>query len=423
MGWLEQLQQASFRGVTFQVDTSTDYVGREKVLREYPFQDLPTIQDMGGVSKPGSFSAYVFGEDCFERRDALIRALNKPGAGDLVHPWMGLMRVEIIGAVPVRHSTQEGGVVRFDIEFCRAEATRYPQATANTSRTVLGIVNQARLNAIIDFARRFNVDGITGWAVVSSLGAVSQAVTAINDAVGSMITKPVGLVAFETQIRLFRNVLGELIYTPESVAGGILGLMNSLSDIGDNRLGQNGSTPSDSEAITMAGSRFVDGLNRQQTLFDWHANYSASPYSTPTRTQEQDNYTAIETLVQVGSVLAVAETISSTDFTQHWNYVEAMQWRNTLNIAFQHLLERSDSVVYQDIANLMAGVSNDLVTRSRHLGRVTAIQTRNVHMPALLVSYEQYGDINYADEIVRNNRIQHPLFIEPASTLELISHA
>ncbi|WP_405023326.1 DNA circularization N-terminal domain-containing protein, partial [Limnohabitans sp.] len=42
MSWIDELQQASFRGVPFHVETTERKPGFHTVLRDYPFQDLPT---------------------------------------------------------------------------------------------------------------------------------------------------------------------------------------------------------------------------------------------------------------------------------------------------------------------------------------------------------------------------------------------
>ena len=45
--WLDQLRTASWRDVSFQVDTIEMTDGDNTVMREYPFQDLPTVFRMG----------------------------------------------------------------------------------------------------------------------------------------------------------------------------------------------------------------------------------------------------------------------------------------------------------------------------------------------------------------------------------------
>ena len=58
--WLEQLLPASFRGVPFQVDTIEHQAGDNVVLREYPFQDLPTVFRMGEAAEEIKFFDFAF---------------------------------------------------------------------------------------------------------------------------------------------------------------------------------------------------------------------------------------------------------------------------------------------------------------------------------------------------------------------------
>ncbi|MFD2451713.1 DNA circularization N-terminal domain-containing protein [Ideonella paludis] len=131
MAWLDQLRPASFRGVPFQVDTIEHLAGDNVVLREYPFQDLPTVFRMGEAAEEIKLSAYVIGEDYIEQRDALRQVLS--GQGELVHPTAGRMLVYVAGRFTTREApTAEGGVCRFDLTFIRAEARRYPTQGPNT---------------------------------------------------------------------------------------------------------------------------------------------------------------------------------------------------------------------------------------------------------------------------------------------------
>jgi hypothetical protein len=276
-------------------------------------------------------------------------------------------------------------------------------------------VLQARLKAIEDFAKKYSVDNLAGWATQNCLGSVTQAMSDIRGTLDTLISVPAGyLAAVDTQFRLFGNVLGSL--SPVDLGGGLMGLVSSLSDF---------SLASGSNAgsgATVDRTLLNSTLKRHQTLFNWSANYEPSPFQTPTRVQEAANFSAIETLIQTGAVLSAAELISTTDFPESWNYVEAMQWRATLNSAFQRLLGVVESNAYQDVLEAMTAVSEDIVTRSRHLGRVSTLRTPHAEQSALLVSYRHYGTLDYADEIVSNNAIAHPLFIPAASVLQVISH-
>lgn len=83
-------------------------------------------EDLGKVTFRPSITAYVVGDDCFDQRDRLIDALNKPGPGTLVHPTYGELKVCVDGEVRVSTSKSEGRIVRFDLKFVEAGELSYP---------------------------------------------------------------------------------------------------------------------------------------------------------------------------------------------------------------------------------------------------------------------------------------------------------
>lgn len=83
-------------------------------------------EDLGKITFRPSITAYVVGDDCFDQRDRLIDALNKPGPGTLVHPTYGELKVCVDGEVRVSTSKSEGRIVRFDLKFVEAGELSYP---------------------------------------------------------------------------------------------------------------------------------------------------------------------------------------------------------------------------------------------------------------------------------------------------------
>ena len=135
--WLAQLRPASFRGVVFQVDTVDVTAGDNLVVRDYPFQDLPTVFRMGAGREDIKFSAYVIGDDYDVQRDTLREALTGvgtlPASGILVHPTAGTQLAIVSERFVIKENpVAMGGMARFDLSFVRAETRRYPVSVANT---------------------------------------------------------------------------------------------------------------------------------------------------------------------------------------------------------------------------------------------------------------------------------------------------
>ncbi|WP_332832860.1 DNA circularization N-terminal domain-containing protein [Escherichia coli] len=63
MGWAENLQNASFRGVQFDVLNTDEQISRDHAVYEYPFVDGADLHDLGrkGATVPHGL-AFLWGE-------------------------------------------------------------------------------------------------------------------------------------------------------------------------------------------------------------------------------------------------------------------------------------------------------------------------------------------------------------------------
>lgn len=189
MTWKDRLQDASFRGVPFKVEEESTGTGRRVETHEYPNRDKPYTEDLGKITFRPSITAYVVGDDCFDQRDRLIDALNKPGPGTLVHPTYGELKVCVDGEVRVSTSKSEGRIVRFDLKFVEAGELSYPTSGAATAQTLMSSCS-ALDDCISDSFSSFSIDGVADFVqndVVGNagtmLGYVSDAMKVVDSAV------------------------------------------------------------------------------------------------------------------------------------------------------------------------------------------------------------------------------------------------
>ncbi|KLU15424.1 MULTISPECIES: DNA circularization protein [Xenorhabdus] len=95
MSWRDDLQDAAFRGVKFDVLNTQESVARDHEDHEYPFIDGATVMDLGRKARNFRLSAFLWGDRYKRQLDTLIKALDTPGAGELIHP--------IYGSIPRAH--------------------------------------------------------------------------------------------------------------------------------------------------------------------------------------------------------------------------------------------------------------------------------------------------------------------------------
>ncbi|MEE4220750.1 DNA circularization protein [Pseudomonas viridiflava] len=134
--WRDSLLPASFRGVGFFISSTAVPIGRKGQLHEFPQRDEPYFESLGKQSQVHTVTAFIVGPDCFEQRDKLLQALEASGAGELVHPWLGRMQVQV-GDCDMTHSLAEGGIVRLNLKFYPDQPLKFPTSTLNTGRQLM----------------------------------------------------------------------------------------------------------------------------------------------------------------------------------------------------------------------------------------------------------------------------------------------
>jgi len=139
----QQRKKASFRGVPFFIRDSDRSVGRRNVIHQYPFKDIPYVEDLGRDIDEFIINGYVVqnednNQDYIDERDALIKALRESGPGTLIHPYYGELSVNLSGKARIEESFTQGGIARFTMTFVLATegmgleaAVPYPKAEAD----------------------------------------------------------------------------------------------------------------------------------------------------------------------------------------------------------------------------------------------------------------------------------------------------
>ena len=128
MGTLEQTRRGSWRGIPLRVLEAPSKGGRKISKKEFPGSNLQIVQDLG--NKPRSFSIKALvapdkdGEGKIVRsyevvRAELLRALQLPGTGILVHPFEGTIPDLIVDSWDLKENFTELGAATIDISFER----------------------------------------------------------------------------------------------------------------------------------------------------------------------------------------------------------------------------------------------------------------------------------------------------------------
>lgn len=434
MSWLDQLQMASFRGVEFQVDGIDVSAGDNVVLREYPFQDLPTVFRMGEAAEEIKFSAYVIGEDYIEQREALRLVLS--GEGVLVHPTAGSIRVFVAGKFTIKENpTAEGGMARFDLTFVRAETRRYPAGKVSTPAAAAAAAQVADTSSEDAFVSSFDLSDKPGWAVDRAVARVNESVAGVW---GQIKAVTAGVSDFSNTMignyQALRDGLNDLVRTPRLLAAALTQLFALPGDL---------SAAAARDFKAAFEGLFDMGSKVDQTDFTVSVmpavgaglvmygagNATALDLATPARAQLQALNTASDQLIESLAVAGWVQAVAAMDLT---SYDEALALRATLAAQCTRLLLRASnspaseglpaSAWHDAMLGLLTAGLRDIQARSRNMARMESF-TPEAWMPVWAVSYRIFGTAAYADEILAMNpHITHPLLVPPGKALRIMRH-
>ncbi|RMT82234.1 DNA circularization protein [Pseudomonas viridiflava] len=172
--WRDSLLPASFRGIGFFIEKASVPIGRKGQLHEFPQRDEPYFETLGKQSQIHTVTAFIVGPDCFKQRDKLLQALEAQGAGELVHPWLGRMQVQV-GECSMTHALAEGGIVRLDLKFYPDQPLKFPTSTLNTRRQLM----QASEGLLESALRRYRAVMATVDAVRINIQALRSTLSGV----------------------------------------------------------------------------------------------------------------------------------------------------------------------------------------------------------------------------------------------------
>jgi len=140
MSWRDKLNfveengvkyNAKFREAPFFVSDVDTGIGRRNVLHQYPNRDNAYLEDLGMDADEFVINGYVIqryetDRDYFAERDNLIKALKSSGTGTLIHPFLGELKVGVLGKVRVVEDFSKGGMARFTMTFVKSGLNEVP---------------------------------------------------------------------------------------------------------------------------------------------------------------------------------------------------------------------------------------------------------------------------------------------------------
>ena len=215
MGWKDDLQDASFRGVQFECTSTNESGSKSLAVKQAPYSNKANVEDLGNNPLKISIEAIFSGENYKIEMDALWAALVATGSGELIHPVHGVMQV-YAESYQIGHVAEEVDACKISIEFLQAEDKErplfipiavpvsiplysIPDSPLSALQSVLKKLQQFNPNKFFSFVNKIR-DGIS--AARQFLGTVKGAIENVlsPDWIVGLIDDATRLATFDTNI-------------------------------------------------------------------------------------------------------------------------------------------------------------------------------------------------------------------------------
>lgn len=420
---------ASFRGVSFWVESSDLSVGRRTVTHQYPQRDEPFTEDLGRAAREYRFSAFVLGEDYIEQAKKLREALEKPGAATLVHPEFGEIQVVAQPGASMSFS-QSMRRANFSLAFVEAGLNAFPTpegASQQASRAAADQVSEAAADSFeesltLDDIEDFVQDALNG-DLLDALDIISNSEIAkvldFADRVSYLANDAISLVrggpkAFATKLMgaLGLSRLATTVAGWQRVGKSLCALADDLR--GDDDEPVYSTVKPRSAEVIESNRKAVYSLCRQAVLVQ------AVGVSTLIGTDVDSTVASSSILPDEGEAVVDADSgttevgtvTSSGSFSSSptISYDEMLEARERIvGRLEEEMLDVEDDRVFMALREAATAVSKDLSSRAEEQARLYDYDAGAV-LPSCVTAMELYGDATRAQEIVVRNGVTNPLF-------------
>lgn len=404
MTWRDNLRPAKFRGVAFRVEAHDAQGGRRTVRHDFPFRDLPFVEDMGRRGREFSVDAYVVGDDYMDQRDALIGACDEPGSAELVHPYLGTLQVTCTGW-SLQETKSEGRMAKFSLTFLESGKPNYPSGDDDFASRGIMSYEEAKQITADAFADAFSIDGLPDFAVDDAIAMAEYAAELAESAVEFI--EEIQQHGIGPMIGRFVSKLtgsGGLLSKPAQLANELFGIYHTVSQLFSGFGDERGAIRAMSSLFTFDGGDIVP---IQQT--------------TETRRRQQQNRDALIGLVRQAAVIEAATIAPSAEYETR---DDAESVRDQITDLIDQISEApsTSDAVFMSLQKLRTVVTEGVPPPGERLPDiVTVAPTRTT--PSLVLAYDLHGDATREPEIVARNRPRHPGFMPGAEPVQVIADA
>jgi prophage DNA circulation protein len=356
--------------------------GRRLVTKSLPSRDNPYIADLGRKDRKFTINGHVIGDDYIEQIRALQAASEVEGPGEYVNTYMGRKMVSCDDFAPTLVDS-ETRVAKFTFTFVEySESDNKPIRITDTKATVVVAAEDLQSTTESEFVENYNFSNKPQFLVAKALSDCRDITGKIQDKLFFMNSVD----TFASVLSSVESELASLLTDPKELATRLLLLLTTNNN-------------------ETAGVGQIDDLLE---LFE-------SLEIELTGTVNNDH---INTFLKVAITGVIVTTMLNTNFT---TYDDAILYSDKITTAIESIEAVVSDNLYEALYKLKSSVNDYVATTFIDYPRVSTVQL-DEPTPAMVLSYQLYGNIDMADEILKRNKILHPGFVPAGYPIMVVSN-
>jgi prophage DNA circulation protein len=450
--WLTAIGDGSgsFRGVKFDLKgQQSQNGGRRTAKREFPLRENGGADDLGKRLREYTFNAVIVGVDYLSRRDALINALDAPGPGELVHPNLGTMQIQV-DTWHCDEDTSSGGSADFSVTFMPPLDTSAPISTADAAAKTKSAAGTAADALNGDFSNGWSIDDLS----LHDITAIVDNATAQINQITSSIQQAFGVLddlsSIMSSASALQAALSGLIYEPAALVHQMNNLIGSVDGVA-NTAGQSFNAYKSMSDQMRYTSGTPDVLETTDSSGTPQPALVTQPSTAQGKTAVNQFNTMVSQLVTLqqtssaSAMLTEAITLNNKQGTRTGRKAAQLEVAAPVNLPSLAIQTSEDAQsITKELAgslDVLTGLNStfnwpmaedytrrlrlifiaDMTARGQILpGAITATTTTTE--PALTFLNRITGNASEWAEFTRRNNIKNPLFLMPGDSFEVIAN-
>jgi prophage DNA circulation protein len=334
------------------------------------------------------------GDNYFKARDALLKALDEEGPGELIHPYLGSKFVQV-GEYTLSETVDEGRIARFTVQFTIAGVAKFPAENKDPIQGIFDLVNGAldTIEDVVDAA--VDVVSFPARVAESAISNVNDALDRVQDIANRVGDVAESVASVGLAIRNTRAEVSQLLKTPGKLANRFRDAFSLLFDSVSNK-----------KTLARSLSSGTSNLVYPEVI---------GP-DTPTVNRIKGNQLALQNMVVETSVCFQARAAIEGNYISS---EEAVDIRDLLNLDIENQLNSvSDDNLFQQLKDIQAEINAGLPPLG--IGELIKFSAKAT-LPVLVIANKIFGNIDKEAEIIEHNKIKHPGFVAAETEIEVSS--